>query len=240
VAAAEKGTPDAEDKMIVLMTNANQPPYWRAVAATLLERWAANPGTKAALLAELKNENPLVRERVVRALEPMLDDPDVQPALKPMLSDPLRNVRVAAAWELRATLDMRSQGGLDLQAMLDLEADQPTGQFEAAMLLLARQHPEEALTHLAKATTWDPLSPPFLCAQAEVQDKLGQIAAALQTLNRAAAAVPGDPHIPYVRAEILARNGRFDEARAAAKAALAIQPDFQPALELIQGRLSKH
>jgi predicted Zn-dependent protease len=67
---------------------------------------------------------------------------------------------------------MQGQAGQDLQRMLDLEADQPTGQFEEVMLLLSRGHPAEALAHLKKATAWDKLSPPFLCAQARVQDQL--------------------------------------------------------------------
>jgi Flp pilus assembly protein TadD len=102
------------------------------------------------------------------------------------------------------------------------------------MLLLARQQPAEALAHLQKATAWDPLSPPFLCAQAQVQDQLGQTGEALKTLDRAEKAVPDDPHVPYVRATILARNSRNDEAKAAVNRALKIQPDFQPAVELLR------
>ena len=151
-----------------------------------------------------------------------------------MLNDPLRNVRVATAWVMRATVDMQSLAGRDLQQMLDLEADQPTGQFEEAMFLLSRQRPAEALEHLKRATTWDKLSPPFLCTQAQVQDQLGQLEEALKTLDQAEAAVPDDPHIPYVRAVILARNGRNDEARAAADLALKLQPGFQSAQELLQ------
>jgi tetratricopeptide (TPR) repeat protein len=240
IAAAENGEAGAKDKLIGLLADTNQPPYWHAVAATFLAQWANDPAAQTALLSALKNEHPLVRERAVRSLEPNLGlasaigNSNVLAALKPMLNDPLRNVRVAAAWVLRATVDMHSQAGQDLQRMLDLEADQPTGQFEEATFLLSRQQPAEALEHLKKATAWDPLSPPFLCAQAQVQDQLGQLNEALKTLGRAEAAVPDDPHIPYVRAMILVRNGRNDEARAAANRALKIQPDFQPAMELLQ------
>jgi predicted Zn-dependent protease len=202
--------------------------------AAFLERWATEPATQTALLSQLKNEHPLVREKVVRSLEPALADTNVLAALQPLLNDPLRNVRVAAAWVLRATVDMQSNAGQDLQRMLDLEADQPTGQFEQAVLLLSRQQPAEALVHLKKATAWDKLSPPFLCTQAEVQDQLGQLPDALKTLDQAEAGVPDDPHIPYVRAMILKRNGRDDEANAALNRALKIRPEFQPAIELRQ------
>jgi hypothetical protein len=240
IAAAESGEPGAKDKLIGLLADTNQPPYWHAVAATFLERWAVEPTAQTALLTQLKNEHPLVRERVVRSLEPALADTNVLTALQPMLNDPLRNVRVASAWVLRSSVDMQSQAGQDLQRMLDLEADQPTGQFEEAMFLLSRHQPADALAHLKKATAWDPLSPPFLCKQAEVQDQLGQLNEALKTLDRAESAVPDDPHIPYVRATILERNGRNDEARAAANRALKIQPDFQPAVILLQKLPANH
>jgi predicted CXXCH cytochrome family protein len=239
IAAAEGGELGANDKLIRLLADTNQSPYWRAVAASLLSRWANEPSTKAALLAQLKNEHPLVRERAIRSLEPLLANTNVFGLLTPMLNDPVRNVRVATAWVLRATVDLQCQAGQDLQQMLNLEADQPTGQFDAAMLLLARQQPAEALVHLKKATTWDKLSPPYLCTQAEVQDKLGQLVDALKTLDQAEAAVPDDPHIPYFRATILARNGRNNEAWIAVNRALILRPDFQPAVELRQRLLGK-
>jgi predicted Zn-dependent protease len=115
-----------------------------------------------------------------------------------------------------------------------LEADQPTGQFEAALLDLSRQQPANALEHLNKATAWDPISPPFLCTQAQIEDQLGQFGDALRTLDRAEAAIPGDPHIPYVRAVILFRNGKNGGARTAVDQALRLQPDFEPARALRQ------
>ena len=234
IAAALNREDGARDRLIGLLADTTQSPYWRAVAATLLEKWTTERPTQQALLAQLTNEHPLVRERVVRSLEPTINESTIAAALKPMLDDPVRNVRVAAAWVMRATVDMQSQAGRELQGMLDLEADQPTGQFEEAVLLLSRSRPEEALAHLKKAAAWDPLSPPFLCAQAQVQDQLGQLPEALKTLGQAAAAVPDDPHVPYVRAKILVRNGRYDEARASANQALTLQASFQPALALLE------
>ena len=240
IAAAENGEPGAKDELIGLLADTNQPAYWRAVAATFLSQWATDPRAQAALVSQLKNEHPLVRERVVRSLEPAIQNTEVQSALKPMLNDPLRNVRVAAAWVLRTTVDMHSRAGEDLQRMLNLEADQPTGQFEMATFCLSRQQPAEALAHLKKATAWDPISPPYLCAQAQVQDQLGQLGEALKTLDRAETAVPDDPHIPYVRAEILAHNGRHAEALAAVQQALKIQSDFKPAVELLRSLPANH
>ncbi len=59
-------------------------------------------------------------------------------------------------------------------------------------------------------------------------------AQALEILAQEETAIPDDAHTPYVRAAILARHGRYAEARLAANRALTLQHDFQPALELLR------
>ena len=193
-----------------------------------------------ALLAQLKNEHPLVRERVVRSLEPAMSGSAVAAALKPMLSDPVRNVRVAAAWVMRATVDMQGQAGRTCKGCWIWKPTSRPGNSRKQCCCCRGAIRQEALAHLKKATAWDRLSPPFLCAQAQVQDQLGQLPEALKTLDQAEAAVPDDPHVPYVRAAILTRNGRYEEARASANRALAIQRSFQPALALLQKLRANH
>jgi len=157
-----------------------------------------------------------------------------------MLTDRVRSVRLAAAESLPGTLDLDSLAGLDFLQSLAVDADQPTSQFQAAMFLLSRQHPSEALTHLEKATAWDPLSPPFQCMRAQVLDELGQTDKALGILTSEESAMPNDPHVPYFRALILAQHSRYEEARTAANCALAVQPNFEPAKQLLQTmRLSR-
>ena len=209
---------------------------WRAVVAGLLSGWAGERGVQAVLLARLEDEHPLVREKAVRALEPALEagNAEVGAALEKMLSDPARNVRVAAAWVLRATIDMQSGAGRELEQALGLEADQPTGQYRQAVVLLARQQPAEALSHLRKTVEWDPFSPPLRYQCAMVLSQLGRTTEALEALSRAEKVAPDDPQIVYGRAAILARAGRYEEARAAAKRALEMRRDFQPAGELLQ------
>ena len=57
---------------------------------------------------------------------------------------------------------------------------------------------------------------------------------ALEALVRAESLDSRSPQIPYARATILARLGRTDEARAAARRALELQPSFREAAELLQ------
>lgn len=303
MAAARRGDPAGRDQLLALL---QQEPtaYWRAVSVGLLWQWAAEPAVKAAIFAGLKSEHPLVREKAARALEPLMDNlhPEVLQPLRALLEDPVRSVRVAAAWTLRATVDLQSRAGRDLEASLALTAEQPSGQYRRGMLLLARHKPVEALEHLRRAVEWDPLSPPLRHAVADllgrlnrkeaavaewqvacrlepqsaeareylgmalaeahefdkaaeafatgikldaqrasawfhlglVRDTLGQSAAALEALGQAEKLDARDPNIPFAQASILAKARRLDEARAAAERALAIQPDFIRARELLE------
>ena len=304
MAAAQKGDDSAKAHLIEMLAPERESFYWRAAAAGLLWRWSEDASVKKSLLASLKDDHPLVREKAINSLEPLADSGDdgVTTALRPMLNDASRNVRVAAAWSLRASLDMQSGAGRELQAMLDFNADQPIGRYRKAKFVLARHDPTEALIHLLKAAEWDPYSPPFrfeiadvltqlgrtnegiqelqeLCRlqpqSVEAQFKLGlaladaqqiepavaafkqavkldpentlawynlglasiaigQVEESLTALDRAAALAPKEPQIPYERARTLVRAGRYTEARTAAKKALQMQPDFKPALDLLE------
>ena len=234
IAAAEKGDTNAKAPLFGILSDTNQSAYWQAVAVNFLGQWVNEPATKATLLNQLKHHSSLVRERTAKVLEMALPDSAVVSALRQALNDPVRSVRLAAAWALRATLDIQSPAGRELQQALDVDADQPTGQFRAAMFQLARQHPSEALPHLEKAAAWDPISPPYQCVRAQVYNQLGQTAKALEILQREESAISDDPHIPYLRAMILVRKGRYGEARSAINRALLIQHDFQPAQELLR------
>jgi hypothetical protein len=235
LAAAQKGEDGAKARLIEMLSPARESFYWRAAAAGLLWRWPDDASVKAALLAALKDIHPLVRERTINSLEPMVDsgDDDVITALRPMLDDASRNARVAAAWTLRASLDMNSRAGRDLQTMLDFNADQPIGQFREATFALSRRELADALAHLRKAAAWDPYSPPFRFEIAEVLTQLGRTNDAILELQDICRLQPQSVEAQYERARTLALAGRYPEARAAAQNALQLQSDFKPARDLL-------
>lgn len=237
VGAGLRGEESAKARLVGMLNGGAEPPYWRAVAASLLYRWVGDPEVQAGLLAGLKDGHPLVREKAVRALEPAVGEAgsaQIAARLKGMLEDPVRCVRVAAAWALQAAVDTQSHAGKELQQALSMEADQPRGQFRQAAFLLSRHQPDEALAHLQKAVAWDPFSPPLRYQTAMVLTQTGRTAEALELLAQAEKLFPDNPQMPYGRAAILARAGRMDEARTAAAHALEIRPDFEPAKELLR------
>ena len=185
IAAARRGDKSGKGPLMGMLSSGQESPYWRAVAANLLWQWSDDFTVKAALLPSLQDDHPLVREQAIKSLEPRLNDSssDIAAALRMMLNDPVRNVRVAAAWALRSSLDTKSRAGKEMTAMLDFNADQPVGQYHKAMFNLDRRELAKALAHLRTAERWDPFSPPIRLKTAEVLSQLGRKKEALRELQ---------------------------------------------------------
>jgi len=172
---------------LLTMLTGEDLPYWRAVAAGLLEPWAAEAPVRAALLKSLEHTNALVRGKTARALDALVDQPDgaVRQALRRRLDDPVRSVRLSAAWGLRATLDATSVAVRELENYLNLHADQPVGQLQLGHYALARHQPEQALTHLHRAVQWDTNSAPTRHELAVVLSMQGRTHEAVEQLEAA-------------------------------------------------------
>jgi predicted CXXCH cytochrome family protein len=162
VAAAQKEDPTAAGGLLRLLAT-EQNSYWRAVFADLLQPWVNEPQVKEALKHCLSDADPQVRAESIRSLEPLIagEDSDIREAVAKHLEDPVRNVRVAAAWALRGTLDPASKAGTELLRMLDIVADQPIGQMQSGAYAAARGDNQQAVKHYAKAVEWDPNSAPI-------------------------------------------------------------------------------
>jgi tetratricopeptide (TPR) repeat protein len=245
----------------------------------------------------------LVRDESVEALASLAADPNapVATALRERLADPVRNVRIAAAWALAGETNHSSAAWNDLKRMLDVNSDQPAGQMQEGELALMQGDVPGGLAHYQKMVEWDATSPgarhdyAVLLSQANQADAAleqmeaacrlaptngefqydlalayhaagketevipalknalrldstlapawynlglalssqGDLAGALDALVRAESLSP-EARISYARATILGRMGRTADAKRAAERALELQPDFQPAQELLR------
>ena len=303
VARARLGD-DAARGPLVQMLESDEIFYWRAVAASLLQRWSGDPAVTSALLRQLQNTNALVRQVVVQALGPRVQDGpgQVASAIETKLNDASRNVRIEAARQLAATLDTNSRAGSEYLHFLGHAADQPLGQLQAGLFQFQRGDPIRALPHFARAAAWDPGSAGIRHEYALALSQLGQTPQAVQQLEAAVRLQPDeaefhfklalalnetgesahakdeleaavkcdprhdrawynlglarsgsgdelgalaalaraetlattDPRIPYARATILARLGRFEQARTSARRALELNPHFDAATGLLR------
>jgi tetratricopeptide (TPR) repeat protein len=226
IATAQRSEESARDHLLGMTANNAETFYWRAVAVGLLEPWADTPAVKDALVSNLKDEHPLVREQAARALGNLLArtnrDAATAGSLQPLLNDPARNVRVAAAWALRATIDLQSKAARELLDAMSLEADQPVGQFRKARWLADRGQADQALQCLEKAIQWDPLSPPLRYDIATLLDQLNRPAEAEDHLRVACRLEPDAAEAHFKLALILAETHRLGEAAQALEEAVKL------------------
>jgi len=227
---------------LVRLLQTEEIPYWRAVAANLLGNWPADKNVTPALLQGLNDTNALVRSACVRALTPLVENEPVAKAVQPKLGDPLRNVRIAAAWALRATLDTNSPAGNELLRMLAFNADQPTGQLQLGAFYFSRQEPERALAHFQKAVAWDGFSPGLRQELAVVLSSLGRTKEAAAQLEEAVRLAPREAQSHYQLA--LACNELGDLSRTVAELKTTVELDPRHArawynLGLAQNALGK-
>lgn len=198
IVAAKRVDNDAYKGLLTILSS-EEIPYWRAVAAGLLDPWITNGVVRAALVRGLSDTNDLVRVECVHTLEPLADDsnPAVLTALQARLADPVRNVRIAAAWALHARVDHSSIAWQDLENSLVINADQPTGQMQKGSLALSTNDFPEALAHYRKAAEWDSASGATRHDYAIALSQAGQNGPAVEQMEIACRLEPKEANFQY-------------------------------------------
>jgi predicted CXXCH cytochrome family protein len=230
VAGARAGQRAAAEGLLRLMSTETNS-LWRAVAAGLLQSWSHETNVTRALVERTDDPHPLVRARIARALEavPAASDPPVQRALRRLLSDPVRSVRVEAAWALRAELDTNSVASRDLLAFFHHNADLPTGLLQAGLFHQERGQLPRAVELLRRAVTWDGGSPPLRHALAIALSAEGRAAEAVRELEVACRLAPRGAEYRFQLGLALNEAGRLTDAIAALEAATRLDPQFAKA-----------
>jgi predicted CXXCH cytochrome family protein len=146
------------------------------------------------------------------------------------LSPPLR-------YEIATLLDQLGRPGEaeeHLKVACRLEPDAAEAQFKLALILAESHRLDEAAQSLEKAIKLDPRHARAWYNLGLARSGLGDDTGALDALAQSETLAPTDPQIPYASATILARAGRYAEARVAANRALTIAPTFQDAEKLLE------
>ncbi|HYV28759.1 MAG TPA: ammonia-forming cytochrome c nitrite reductase subunit c552, partial [Candidatus Eisenbacteria bacterium] len=205
--------------------------FWRAVGAGLLRRSSVDPRVTAALLSSAGDTNPLVRAMSVRALEPLAQTASqpVRTALQSRLSDPVRAVRIDAAWALRTSLDTNSPAAADLLNYLHHNADQPSGAMQMGAFHLERGDLTGSIPWLQRAVNWDTNSVPPRHALAVALSMSGRRDQAVEELQAACRAAPRDAESQFKLGLALNEIGQLEKARAALAEAVKLDPQFAQA-----------
>ena len=213
------------------MTSAETNFYWRAVAANLLRAWAGESSARDALVNASQDTNELVRAMALRAMEPYSTarGTPAASALAKGLVDPVRSVRIDAAWALRRTVDTNSTAGRDLLATLRYNADQPSGAMQMGVFELERGNVASAVNYLQRAVSWDTNSAPLYDTLAVALSTQGRVAEAVAALESACRLAPRDSAYRYRLGLALNEAGRLDDARLSLEQAVKLEPRFAQA-----------
>jgi tetratricopeptide (TPR) repeat protein len=225
VARARRGEASARDGLIGML-DTEPIAAWKATACHLLERWSLTPEASKALVSQFADPSPLVREAAVRSLvhPSRQKDESVRKAIQPLLDDPARSVRVAAAWALVDTLDLKSKAGRELVHMLDLNSDQPTGRMQLSQFAFHRGDSASAIRQIRKAIEWDPNSPPFHHDLAILLSSTGDVPGAIHAIREAIRLAPDDSEYHYKLALALNETGDLPGAAASLGKTVALDP----------------
>ncbi|MCE7872864.1 tetratricopeptide repeat protein [bacterium CPR1] len=176
--AARLGAPGSDARLVRLADDKKQSEVVRATALSLL---AGSPRALQALLAALKDPDPLLRLAATRRLAALPPDFRVQ-ALSGVLGDPVRAVRMEAAAGLAGSASQLSepqQKELEralaeyLEAQLR-NADLPESHLNRGLLLLTQGKPAEAEEAYREALRLDPAFTPASVNLADLLREQGQ------------------------------------------------------------------
>jgi tetratricopeptide (TPR) repeat protein len=201
--------------------------YWRAAAIEMLEPWAGDAAVSRALVAAMEDTNALVRAAAAGALESRmtgLGSAAAAETLRRALGDPVRAVRVSAAWSLRDALDLSTPAGVDLRRYLAVNADQPTGRMQLGAWHVARQEITAALEHYGLAVAWDGGSAPIRHDYAVALSLAGRVQGAIAQLEAACRLEPRDAEYRFKLGLAWNEAGDLPKAVAAMEAAVRLEP----------------
>jgi predicted CXXCH cytochrome family protein len=200
--------------LLELAASPTAPAIVRATAATLAQPHA-NPGTLAAARALLQDADPSVR---IAALGMIARADPANRVLSgaPLLSDPVRGVRIEAARLLADIPDTQIPEGkrtaraaalLEYENTLALEADWPSGQVNLGNLRLQQGRVDEAIAAFERAIALDKGFPGAYVNLADALRQLGREPEAEKVLRQGLAALPRDADLHHSLGLLLTRNG---------------------------------
>jgi predicted CXXCH cytochrome family protein len=230
--AGRVGAADAEQLLDRLILDQSQPAIARASALPLLMPYAS-PGSEPAIKAAIADPDPLVRSAAPRAFVGS-PPPRIVHAAAPLLSDPVRAVRIEAARALAGTdllaLPPEQQIALvkataELSAAERVDADRPEAHLNLGLLDLRRRQMPEAEAEYRTALRLDPNFAPALANLADLDRARGMDEEGAELLKKAMAIEPENADVRYALGLYLVRKHDYPEALDLLRRAHELMPD---------------
>ncbi len=236
LAAARSGDPLASLKLLRLALDRIQPAIVRATALDLM-RIADTSGAGGlnadAITDLLSDPNPLIRSSAAR-LQAAVDPDRRTSRLLPLLEDPRRSVRIAAAQSLvdvdgrlipqKKLPALRAALG-EYRASLVATADFPETQMNLASLASRTGHQQAAIAALKTALEMDSQLLEAWQSLGALQNAMGQSAQAEETFLRATEELPEAGGLHTLLGLLYAERGDFEQASMSLEQAARLQPE---------------
>lgn len=233
--AGRKGLPGGGEALATLAATPAEPAIVRATALSLLPTFAAQvtPAMIKGYMSGLGDKDPLLRATAIDALEPFGPEQRVE-LVAPLLTDPVRAVRIAAARSLAGVplerLSPAQRTNLysaidELVAAEMAAAERPEAHVTIGALRARQGNTAAAEVSYRTALRLDPRFVPAMVNLADLYRGLGRDAEGESLLRQAVAADPNDAAAEHAFGLLKVRQGKLDDALGLLRNAAALAPD---------------
>jgi tetratricopeptide (TPR) repeat protein len=236
VAAGRSGDASATGPLAAIASDPDRAAIVRATALELID--TDTEAGAAAFTAALSAPEPLLRYTAVSRF-PATQPERLAAAIAPLLADPIRAVRIAAATRstelppaLRSTLPQVALDSALAETVESLRymSDLPSGPFHLGTLYASTGRAEDAEREYRRAITIDDRFTPAKLSLAQLEAARQRLPEAEAMLRTVRTDDPGFADAALALGLVLAEQGKLDEAEAALRASLAADPSQAPTL----------
>ncbi|MGB6553654.1 MAG: tetratricopeptide repeat protein [Candidatus Binataceae bacterium] len=208
--AGSVGAPGAQQSLEGLVADREQPAIARATALSMLSQFAP-PLTDTAVRAGVTEDSALVRRAAAHALS-NTDPNGSANTLAPLLSDPVRAVRIETA-EVLAGLPADvsaafSRATDEYVAAQELNADRPEAHLNLGLLYARQNHLYKAEAELRTAISLDPSFAPAAVNLADLYREQNRDEEGERVLNDAISRSPNDASLEHALGLLMVRQKR--------------------------------
>jgi predicted CXXCH cytochrome family protein len=234
IAAGRSGATSAVPALIQLTHDSQQAAIVRATAVDLLHQYSpTSPAATSALIAVLSDPAPLVRATAVQGLGHVPDKRKIE-VLAPLLTDPIRAVRIQAAHTFSSVPVTQLSAGQrsafeaalrEYTAAQLAQPDQPEGHANLGRLYTLMNQPSLAEQAYKTALAQDAGFYPAAHNLAHLYDLLDRKKDAEQVLRRALSTTPDQGILHYSLGLLLIEQSKLEEAASHLETATQVMPD---------------
>jgi predicted CXXCH cytochrome family protein len=231
IAAARAGKPEAASQLMALVRDKNTPAIVRATAVQLLRSYG--PEVNQAMIDATKDPEPLVRVTAVDGLDRLTPDEKLA-VVTPLVSDPIRAVRIQAARVMTSApidrleparhQEFESALAEYRQAQI-YNAEMPSGNLNLALIETNLKQFDSAVAHYKTAIRLDPTFLPARVNLGNLYNQLGRNADAEREFRSAIERTPNNGDLHYSLGLLLAEEKRLDESADELGKAAMLLPD---------------